>query len=246
VADGQCEALARDAHDIALKPILTALEVRGNKQLVRRERPQRIFDRLKRIAVANLAPCRDSRLRERRQRGLEPSRSRGRAPSSSEAQCLSGVLSAGQTTRTSVGLDAAIALMAARSSAPATVSFATTSSLCSPPGRCGMSVISAACASRWRLNQIATAAVSTTKTPSPTQRSISAPITMSAKYPIVSQTSRNAACSLRMDSSRRLSDSLAELGSSENVNRHVHDDPHHVDKVPVDPAYLEAVMFSPG
>ena len=65
------------------------------------ERPQRVLDRLERVAVADLAPRVDARLRAAARGSARAAPGpRPRAPSSSETQCLSGELSAGQTTST--------------------------------------------------------------------------------------------------------------------------------------------------
>src|SRR4051812_43202446 len=70
---------------------------------------------------------------------------------------------------------------------------------------------------------------------------MTAPMTISAKKPIVSRRNRKTPASLGSG----FLTSWSFLPRSEDVNRRVHDDPHHVDEMPVDPGQLDAVMV-PG
>src|SRR5262245_46960365 len=68
----------------------------------------------------------------------------------------------------------------------------------------------------------------------PSSADIHEATTMSANAPIVISKNRKAASSLRKG--------LSTPTSLEEVDRRVHDDPHHVDKMPVDAGALDAVM----
>src|SRR5438067_10265171 len=122
---------------------------------------------------------------------------------------------------------------------PATVSFAITRIRRSSSGWLSVGATRGGGSSRPRRNATyTTTTVSTTKTPRPTHLSITAPMTISAKYAIVSRRNRNASASLRSG----FLTSSPFLPRSEDVNRCVNDDPHDVDEVPVDAAQLDAVV----
>src|SRR6185437_17038246 len=71
VRDRNREALARVLDDAALEPVRAALRMRGDDDLVRPERPERVLDRLQRIAVADLAARLHARLRQLRKAPVE-------------------------------------------------------------------------------------------------------------------------------------------------------------------------------
>ena len=62
VRDRHGEALPRAADHAALEPVRPALGMRRDDDLVRAERPQRVLDRLERLAVPDLAARVDPRL----------------------------------------------------------------------------------------------------------------------------------------------------------------------------------------
>src|SRR5439155_22139799 len=91
-------------------------------------------------------------------------------------------------------------------------------------------------ARRARAHQPITSALKPMKTASPTQRPPSAAaITIAAKYATVASRNRNASDSLRKG-----------LITLEDVDGRVHDDPHDVHEVPVDPRDLDAVVGARG
>ena len=101
MGDRDGEALARFLDDAALEPVRAALGMRGDDDLVRAEGPERVLDRLQRIAVADLALRLDAGGRSWARLWSSRSCAAARAPSSSETQWRIGEFSAGVTTSTS-------------------------------------------------------------------------------------------------------------------------------------------------
>src|SRR5205085_7266927 len=116
---------------------------------------------------------------------------------------------------------------------PPTVSFAITRIRRSSAADCRVGRVCTGCsARRARSHQPITSALSTMKTASPTHRPPStAAITITAKYARLARTNRNASASLLSG--------LITGWNLEDVDRRLHDDPHHVHEVPVDPGNLD-------
>src|SRR5437773_894112 len=154
-----------------------------------------------------------------------------RALSTSEVNVLTGEFSAGVTTSTSVRLPEVCASIRSRSASPPTVSLAITRMRRSSaaPRRTGAACRGASIR-RARIHQSTTPTERTMKTTRPAQRLITPAIAISPKYTAAPSRNRNASASLLSGFFMR----------SEDVDRRVDDDPHHVDEVPVDPGDLDA------
>src|SRR5438552_11223245 len=72
VRDRHREAFAGAAHDALLEPVRAPLGMGRDDDLVRAERSERVFDRLERLAVADLAARLEARLPQSRQAAVEP------------------------------------------------------------------------------------------------------------------------------------------------------------------------------
>src|SRR5919205_3576726 len=117
--------------------------------------------------------------------------------------------------------------MQSRRVSPPTVSFGTTRTRRSSAADCRVGRVGTGCsARRARTHQPTTSALSTMNTARPTHRPPStAASTITAKYARLASTNRNASASLRS----------GLIIALEDVHRGVHDDPHYVHEVPVDP-----------
>src|ERR671928_1383314 len=128
--------------------------------------------------------------------------------------------------------------MQSRRVSPPTVSFATTRTRRSSAAEARVGRVGTGCsARRARTHQATTSALSTMNTARPTHRPPStAASTITAKYARLASTNRNASASLRSG--------LIMYRKLQDVDRRVHDDPHYVHEVPVDPGDLDAVVRS--
>src|SRR5947209_523116 len=126
--------------------------------------------------------------------------------------------------------------MQSRRISPPTVSFATTRIRRSSAADCRVGRVCTGCsARRARTHQPTTSALSATNTASPTHRPpVTAASTIAAKYATVASRNRNASASLRSG--------LITAPRLQDVDGRVHDDPHDVHEVPVDPGDLDAVV----
>src|SRR5919201_5272653 len=123
---------------------------------------------------------------------------------------------------------------------PPTVSFAITRIRRSSSADCRVGRVgTGASTRRARTHHPSTPALRTMKTANPTHRPPStAASTIAAKYATVASRNRNASASLRSG--------LIIPVPLEDVNGRIHDDPHYVHEVPVDPGDLDSVVCGRG
>src|ERR671938_2180199 len=126
--------------------------------------------------------------------------------------------------------------MQSRRVSPPTVSFAITRTRRSSAADWRVGRVGTGCsARRARTHQPTTSALSTMNTARPNHRPpTTAASTIAAKYARLASTNRNASASLRSG--------LIMCRTLQDVDRRVHDDPHYVYEVPIDPGNLDAVV----